>query len=187
LLSATSIDLNNDGIPDVTFKFVETGYGAYQLVYPGAKGGALIFGTIGSNEGEPYPLPWRARVGPTAKFEFRGGIIDGVRGCHSQCFSFGIWEGLSDRYLGVRFLVEGAVHYGWVRISVTSGIDGTISGYAYETTPNKPIIAGKTSGPVKALGTLPALRPAQRMQSLGALACGADGIAIWRREEEAAA
>ncbi len=42
----------------------------------------------------------------------------------------------------------------WARLSVTLGHDrqlgdvsGTLTGYAYETVPNKPIIAGQTTGP----------------------------------------
>ena len=62
----------------------------------------------------------------------------------------GQWYNVKDRYLGVRFLIKDAVHYGWVRAS-TKGkgftFSATVTGYAYETIPNKPIIAGKTKGP----------------------------------------
>lgn len=41
-------------------------------------------------------------------------------------------------------------HFGWARLTVNcSGfvnVDATITGYAYETLPNKAIIAGKTHG-----------------------------------------
>jgi hypothetical protein len=49
-------------------------------------------------------------------------------------------------------LIEGKVHYGWARLSTPKDWDrnqrwATLTGYAYETIPNKPIITGKTKGP----------------------------------------
>jgi hypothetical protein len=56
--------------------------------------------------------------------------------------------------LGLKFVIHGKVHYGWARFSVTLGhhrqyddVSGTLTGYAYETIPNKPIIAGQITGP----------------------------------------
>jgi hypothetical protein len=55
--------------------------------------------------------------------------------------------------LGLKFVIHGKIHYGWARVSVTlahqrqyDDVSGTLTGYAYETIPNKPIIAGKTKG-----------------------------------------
>jgi hypothetical protein len=61
----------------------------------------------------------------------------------------------------------------------------TLSGYAYETIPNKPIIAGKTKGPEEITQTRDAALPATSPQpaTLSALAMGAPGLSIWRREE----
>ena len=62
-------------------------------------------------------------------------------------------SGVRNRYLGLKFVIHGKVHYGWARVSVTLGhrrqyedATGTVTGYAYETIPNKPIVAGKTNG-----------------------------------------
>jgi hypothetical protein len=58
---------------------------------------------------------------------------------------------VKNRYLGMMFLIKGKVHYGWARVSVRSDthpfrITGLVTGYAYETIANKPIIAGQTHG-----------------------------------------
>jgi hypothetical protein len=53
-------------------------------------------------------------------------------------------------------------------------IEATLTGYAYETIPNKPIIAGKTKGP-----DVITLEPA----TLGHLAQGASGISAWREQK----
>ena len=57
-------------------------------------------------------------------------------------------------YLPLRFHIDGEIHYGWARLAIrfvgTPPKDGTwqatLSGYAYETIPNKSIISGQTSG-----------------------------------------
>jgi hypothetical protein len=87
------------------------------------------------------------------------------------------------------------MHYGWARLSASleprRQIPGacTLTGYAYETIPGKPIITGKTKGKddetddrigqanPAALG-----RPTPKPATLGALALGAPGLSIWRRE-----
>lgn len=61
--------------------------------------------------------------------------------------SYNNWKG-SNKYLGVKFLIDGLEHYGWVRLSITN--DGTEPGiknytfavqdFAYEATPSIPII-----------------------------------------------
>jgi hypothetical protein len=69
---------------------------------------------------------------------------------------YGPWvndgKGVTNRYLGLRFTIDGQLHYGWARLTVTTqgGRQGrftaTLTGYAYETIPNKSIIAGETKG-----------------------------------------
>ena len=52
-------------------------------------------------------------------------------------------------YLGLKFVVKGKTHFGWARLRVAQEafqIPATLTGYAYETIPNKPIIAGATKG-----------------------------------------
>jgi len=63
----------------------------------------------------------------------------------------GNWRNVTNRYLGLKFSLKDGTHYGWARMNVRvihqRFITGTLTGYAYETIPNKPIIAGKTKGP----------------------------------------
>ena len=81
--------------------------------------------------------------------------------------SGGQWKDVRDRYLGLQFSIGSGIHYGWARLRVglkASGeIEAVLTGYAYETIPNKPIIAGKTKGP-----EVITIEPA----SLGTLAAG---------------
>ena len=62
----------------------------------------------------------------------------------------GQWLNVTNRYLGLKFKIDGKFHYGWARVSVQLPgsflIDTTLTGYAYETVPGKAIEAGQTAG-----------------------------------------
>ncbi|MBK9525676.1 MAG: T9SS type A sorting domain-containing protein [Bacteroidetes bacterium] len=49
------------------------------------------------------------------------------------------------RYLGLRFDIAGATHYGWARLRVPNAGEFTLMDYAYNSIPNQPILAGQTS------------------------------------------
>ncbi len=98
-------------------------------------------------------------------------------------------KGLKDRYLGLKFMIKGKVHYGWARVPVTTGsknFTATLTGYAYETIPNKSIIAGKTKG-TDDESRASVASPSPVPPTLGMLALGAPGIPLWRRRESLAA
>lgn len=48
-------------------------------------------------------------------------------------------------FIGIKFEIAGEIHYGWARVTFSSDCDSvTLHDYAYEATPNTPIIAGDT-------------------------------------------
>jgi hypothetical protein len=103
-------------------------------------------------------------------------------------------KGLKNRYLGLKFMIDGKVHFGWARVTVaTSGRTFTaiLTGYAYETIPNKSIIAGQTKGQDEIDNTIGQTNPASlaapipESATLGLLAMGSPGLSIWRRKEAA--
>jgi len=118
--------------------------------------------------------PWAAalRKGKTiqsnAKFQ-KVDRIDMYWCTYNTCY--GPWQNVTGQYLGLKFYIKSEVHYGWARFNVGNGQYPTLTGYAYETIPNKPIIAGKTKGP-----DVVTMQPA----SLGHLARGASAIPAWR-------
>lgn len=97
----------------------------------------------------------------------------------------GPWAKASNKYLGLKFLINGEVHYGWARVTVMYTYS-TLTGYAYETTANQPISAGKESGTDAVAAAHPdqLLETVSPMATLGMMARGADGLAMWRREEQ---
>ncbi len=96
-----------------------------------------------------------AVVGPKSPFlkHQRAAVMAYVEWTSAQRVvrSSGNWINVKNRYLGLKFGIKGKTHYGWARLDVSfqpkGGISGTLTGYAYETVPSKPIIAGKTKGP----------------------------------------
>ena len=117
-----------------------------------------------------------------AYFSGTGGVIPGKRGP---------WFHGTNRYLGLKFVVNGQTHYGWARLTVRltgTRVEGcqfktVLSGYAYET--NKSIMASQTSGTVEeanAMNMVPDYTQARA--GLGLLALGALGLTVWRRPEE---
>jgi hypothetical protein len=82
-------------------------------------------------------LPRGTKVGP--KGQFHVGPLpmpdDGFRGP-----KFCPWLHVRHAYLGLKFVIKGKTHFGWVRVKLTLPpvyvpITATLTGYAYETNP----------------------------------------------------
>jgi hypothetical protein len=53
------------------------------------------------------------------------------------------WNGVTDKYLGLKFIVGGNTHYGWARLdSYAIGDSVVVKDYAFEATPNVGILTG---------------------------------------------
>jgi hypothetical protein len=185
--NSVTIDLNNDGIADFAFEFWAPYFHSEFLDVTPLVNGNAVRGVGNSSAACGFlGVP----VGPGEAFKANSVSGHGVRMAafveFSTAFSYGPWADVTNRYLGFKFLINGQIHYGWARMSVSKYLQSVLlTGYAYETTPNTNIIEGHTSGPEKADAVAPAnlLTPSSQPASLGILARGADGLSIWRREE----
>ena len=174
-----ALDLNHDGKTDFTIQNVEGGgtctttlcnpYFAKLAAQPAAGNGAAGF--VIASAPWAFDLKAGARIGPSQYF--RGSMLATANGYPGSASSKnGSWVNVKNRYLGLKFKIAGKIHYGWVRLSVqvqNFSITATLTGYAYETTPNKPIIAGETIGQDLAI---------TKPSSLGDLARGAFAIPL---------
>lgn len=185
--SAVPIDLNNDGIADlqIVTRFCSSHATCLEAL-PAAAGNGVRGHGFSRVVAGFFGVP----VGPGEQFLTGSYNIMALAGAYGPySWSAGAWKNVTNRYLGVKFLINGNTHYGWVRMSVNIKKGPiTITGYAYETTPNTNIIEGHTGGvsSVRALAPADLIAPAG-LPSLGVLARGADGIALWRREREVVA
>lgn len=194
--SSVKLDVNNDGIADFSFYFyaygprrVPLGYFEDAVTIDPSKTGNEVWNVQSSKGTEcAAALPSGVKVGVGAAFGANELLLWASAGTaysipDPRCKFASLPRGA---YLGLKFLINGETHYGWAHVTVTSsanlGKKAVITGYAYETVPNQPIFTGKTSGPsVAELEPMP--NPASPA-TLGMLAQGARGLAIWRRQEE---
>jgi hypothetical protein len=186
--SRVYIDLNNDGIND--FQFNDTYFtsifarrGAFPTGNTSRVAGYLgVYGSqtpnrpVANGKGYALALPAGMKVGSPQ--QFKSGLEEGLMaGCNivgGGGTFFGPWEtGEKNRYLGLKFSIDGETHYGWARLSVQTKrcvFTGLLTGYAYETHADTPIVTGQTSGTDSSANDA-----AETPPSLGSLALGADG------------
>lgn len=193
-----NIDVNNDGISDFTlidhastFARRAGGNTGSLLSY----GALIVSGGTNSNQvvgKQPFAsaLPLRIRVGSSDQFIGGSAVPPTMELCERSTFSTrvdnGEWPNAKNKYLGLKFSINGQTHFGWARLSVKRSqcrITAVLTGYAYETVANKSIPTGKTSGPVEAADLIGPLA-APTSASLGLLAQGSPALSIWRREDE---
>jgi len=199
--SSFRLDLNHDGRADFTLGYYlrTVTSGAARSVYASAAPGNGIEGTAGSHRFLAAALKRGTRIPNRHHFsQTKARMAYQCSGFITSCpqtiaFS-GHWVNVTNRYLGLKFKIHGKTHYGWARLSVqwvNFSFSATLTGYAYETVPNKPIIAGKTKGldetaRVEPLNPTSVSAPTREPATLGLLAMGSPGLSIWRREEQLA-
>jgi hypothetical protein len=181
------LDLNHDGIPDFRFSTLHLSgarAGRPQTSFVSSLAQLRVYPTklgndIWGHSSYASALKPGVQVGP--KFAQGGFSMVQVAGISGRLSAYyGPWQGtqqnrtVKNHYVGFKFKIKGKVHYGWARLDVTVKypISATLTGYAYETVANKPIVTGRKMGnPTRqaTAGSAGGLAPAG---SLGALARG---------------
>jgi hypothetical protein len=180
------IDLNHDGTRDFGLhrRPLDGGGGSFLLAVPGNVGNEVVQANSVLSD-SAAALPTGAAIGPNQKFASRtsyaySGFPMALAGTSaSGTFFKGPWKDQIKKYLGLKFFVNGEIHYGWVRMTVTHDLKLTaVTGFAYETEPNKPIRAGNESGAddESASSPLPASLEASKPATLGGLALGSPAL-----------
>jgi hypothetical protein len=196
-----NLDLNNDGMTDVTIQWsyrpVSCPIGNHGFLQSINEKPAL------KNAIEGLPVVALSAGAVIGRNQVFAGIRQSMAWLTTgRCYGHGgNWWDATDRYLGVRFKIQGKNHFGWARLTVQRGrfgLQGTLTGYAYETIVGKSIIAGKTHGraddstlnPDSANpddpgpgASLTSPIPTPQPTSLGLLALGVQGVPVWRRKE----
>lgn len=183
---AVPIDINHDGTPDFDaflYTFAYHTFNASLNLTPRLGGGV-----VGAGPGDLYvaALFKGNNIGQSRSFVPHRANLERSRGTALYSTFYhrsvkGLWSNVTNRYVGVRFSIDGATHYGWIRMTVSDTrrpITATITGYAYETVADQPIKAGQLNDEASNLLPLgPIAAP-----SLGTLALGSPGLELWRRE-----
>jgi hypothetical protein len=189
------LDLNHDGISDFSFYGISTSNRGistfvFALTVSPVQRRNAIWGVESHEHAScAAALPAGVRVGPKRPFQPNREVMFDVSGGPLGGTAFGRWGGKPGMaYLGLKFSIEGKEHFGWARVKITNTYTATLTGYAYETIPNKPILTGKTKG-TDAIGSVsepipaPLSAPARAPATLGMLALGQPAFSAWRRRE----
>lgn len=178
-MSSTDIDLNSDGIMDFSVlaqRSLVSISALGQNKVSGIGGRANVFWT-----GDP--------IGTRADFVAdKLELVYSSRNAHDDlpnsapAISTGNWASEQPGFAGLQFYISGVAHFGWVllKADASAGYGGksssnyTIHGWAYEDTPNTPIVAGATSSdPINSAVPEPS--------SFALFAFGAAGLAAWKK------
>ena len=136
----TKHDTTFSGFPVTLTGFAMTTYGNTEIV-----GGVTLVGTESVLEADSLLVG--NTIDGTAAFvnSSTPSIFPGV-GLNADASGFaavGQFAGAGDKYIGVKFEISGATHYGWIRVSVSATHDTClIDAMAYEATANTGIEAG---------------------------------------------
>jgi hypothetical protein len=185
------LDLNHDGVNDLSFYRTSWVKGESIRVSALQTNAVAGYSTHRPHRTQAAAFAFKHRVNVGPKLGFQGGkhiVMWNLNVSSTVRSSIGQWKNVKNRYLGVRFKINGRTHYGWARLNVAAAIFkggiATLTGYAYETVPDKPIVAGVTQGPDADQAAPASLQPVSpKPASLGALALGAPALSIWRRED----
>jgi hypothetical protein len=177
------LDLNHDGVNDFLIVNFYSTTSADLAVWVAPE---QVGNEISSNgAGYAAAIPAGVSVGSNGKFHPAQSLNMAnddfpVGNCQ------GPWKKARNRYLGLKFEIDGQIHFGWARLSVDcftpAAAHVLLTGYAYETEANTPIETGKTSGTEDSHLPLPDDNRADA--NLGVLALGNWGLNLWRPEEE---
>src|ERR1700675_853305 len=186
-----AIDLNHDGIVDFTITNTtrfNTDQAFSNLFAQGPRGNAVVGSFVyGGFPPDARALNAGIQIGPSNHlFQGAAKMVSYYYGGGGHS-AHGNWVNVTNRYLGVAFQIGGHTHYGWARFTVEVvnqrfRILAGLTGYAYETVADTPIIAGKTSGPDVAEMPEALSAPGSAPATLGMLAMGAPALEVWRRE-----
>jgi hypothetical protein len=184
--SRFGLDLNHDQIFDFRFsnsEFSSSFFGSARFGVVGLGQNQVIVSSGGCASG----LAPGRRVGPGEHFgkpSFRYSMAQFVsQHTNSTTQTRCPWSNQKAAFLGLEFRFQGKIHFGWARLKITfeKPVINFID-YAYETIPNKAILAGQTHAQEdpsieEPSGSLTAPSPAM----LGGLALGAPALSISRR------
>lgn len=158
------LDFNNDLVTDISLMVIhQSGAGTYSgftYTYQGsaaavqapAGNGALTITSGSSSNIVVAPMNNGDLIDGAANFLSSGALAVDVLVTipvvsYTYQFQQGAWLGVSDKFLGVKFMIGANTHYGWARLDVSAGADTIrVKDYAYNQNVDLPLLAGQTVG-----------------------------------------
>lgn len=144
VVGSYQLDLNNDGTTDFQFNLQHgTTLSIDQIRVVASASNAALRATSDPYAGYYYAsaLNNGALIDGNASFDYKV-----ILASHSGGY-FGNWIDVSDRFLGLKLVVNSNTYYGWARLSVNAACNQLIvHDYAVDTIANEAIAAGDKCG-----------------------------------------
>jgi hypothetical protein len=158
---AYSIDLNHDGVVDLTIKIritlTHSSSGTYvHAMEISANPGAYdsLAGTTSHRYGNNWAFPAKLDSGAVIGKDLSGELSWNNRSFQTAAFwsqsigSYGKWRNTADKYIALRFLKDQSYYYGWLRMTTVLNPPFTVSAvlkdFAYQSLGDSSIVAGDT-------------------------------------------
>jgi hypothetical protein len=173
------IDLDHDGANDFVLSIYNVGSHDRRLAAQGIgqQNGILGYTFVSY---PPMALMAGQRIGGRSYFWHRPGSAVNVAATFRTIIERP-FANAGDRYLGLKFKINGQIHYGWALLNAKAGardhspmINTTLKGYAYNTVAGESIHAGQISASMKM----------EDVPEAGTLAALALGWPAWRHKQE---
>jgi hypothetical protein len=142
------LDMDNDGTDDFSIRhFSASSFGGAVnnlFTAPNSSNGGIL--GIDSSFDYPFALDAGATISSGQTSWLPGNNYYKTMNYNSCNYYSSQWCGVTDKYLGLRFQIAGATHYGWARLDVNqdSGSGWLIKDYAYNSVAGEAINAGQT-------------------------------------------
>jgi hypothetical protein len=137
------LDINDDAKVDFVIERQESIYGSQAIRMQAASGNEVLGATSIGNYFLPFALDFEANIDESESLwngTFNEGSLTLAWGNNYGYFA----NGESNKYLGLRFQVDKAIHYAWLRLDTQAGaLAFTVKEFAYESTANEGITAGE--------------------------------------------
>lgn len=154
-----NIDINGDGVFDLQHDAIGGSAFLRTLGQTEILGLKQPFGGGSWYDSQPYALATGAIIGADSSSLYpqygdlsgwwsHPSSVPGVASLHVRYDSgtSGFFVGARG-FIGIAFLIDEEVHYGWIDLDSYSWMQSEIHGWAYESEPGKPIIAGAIPEP----------------------------------------
>jgi len=165
-----ALDLNGDGEDDFNFSIYSfSGTGTYygftftygvKIAFANALNGNEFVGSIVTYGGYSavYSPPLSGGENIPGENDFAEGnaslalhVDVSLLGFPYYTYEQGAWLDVSEKFMGVRLVVDKDYFYGWIRLSVADNAGSiTIHDYAYESNANQSIFTGQTATGIEA-------------------------------------